>query len=75
MEQLKPCPLEFPTKYVSLPKAIAIVRDGLNDENTPIQTRLFAIQRVAEMETHNSIPKDCLVGALRWMLEHYDFEV
>lgn len=31
-----------------------------------------AIEKVAEMETHNSITKNDLVGALRWIYEHYD---
>lgn len=29
---------------------------------------------VAHMETHNSITKDELVEALRWLFDHYDFE-
>ena len=33
-----------------------------------------AIEQVAEMETHNSVTKEELVSALRWLFRHYDFE-
>lgn len=38
------------------------------------QTKVIAIEKVANMETHNSVSKDKLIHALRWLYEHYDFE-
>jgi len=63
----------FPTYNVSPSDAISIVKFGLDDDNIAIPTKLLAIQRVSEMETHNSVTKDDLVKALRWLFEHYDF--
>ena len=33
--------------------------------------KLSAIQEIVEMETHNSITKQELIDALRWILEVY----
>lgn len=65
--------VEFPTYNVSLGQAWAIVKNGLDDESISIQTKVLAIGKVAEMETHNSITKDDLIRALRWLFEHYEF--
>lgn len=65
----------FPTYNVSLGKAIEIVELYLDDESIPLQSKVIAIEKVANMETHNSITKAVLVKALRWLYEHYDFEV
>ena len=63
----------FPTYNVSLGEAWAIVKNGLDDENIALQTKVIAISKVAEMETHNSTTKDDLVRALRWLFRHYEF--
>lgn len=65
--------VEFPTYNVPLGQAWAIVKNGLDDERIPLQTKVLAIEKVAEMETHNSITKDDLVRALRWLFAHYEF--
>lgn len=65
--------IHFPTHHVALPDAIEIVKNRLNDETLPPQTVVCAIEQVAEMETHNSISKNDLVNALRWLFEHYEF--
>ena len=65
--------VEFPTYNVSLGMAIYIVKECLNDDTIPIPNKVIAIAKVAEMETHNSVTKDELVRALRWLFEHYEF--
>lgn len=65
--------IRFPTYDISLTEAIEIVKHRLYDETVPLQTIVCAIERVAEMETHNSISKNDLVNALRWLYEHYEF--
>ena len=65
--------VEFPTFNVSLGQAWEIVKNGLEDERIPLQTKVLAIEKVSEMETHNSITKDDLVRALRWLFAHYEF--
>ena len=65
--------VEFPTYNVSLGQAWEIVKNGLDDDSISIQTKVLAIEKVAEMETHNSITKDDLVRALRWLFKHYEF--
>ena len=64
---------QFPTFNVSLGQAVEIVKYKLDDETIALQSKVLAIDKVAEMETHNSITKDELVRALRWLFEHYDF--
>ena len=65
--------LKFPTDNVSLPQAIGIVKAHLYDEDVSFKSRVLAVEKVANMETHNSIKKDELIVALRWIFEHYDF--
>ena len=65
--------IPFPTYHVTLPDAIEIVKNRLNDETLSPQTVVCAIEQVAEMETHNSVSKNDLVNALRWLFEHYEF--
>ena len=65
--------IPFPTSHVTLPDAIEIVKQRLSDETLSPQTVVCAIEQVAEMETHNSVSKDDLVNALRWLFEHYEF--
>ena len=64
----------FPTFNVSLGEAVIIVKSRLDDKSIPIPTKVLAIERVAEMETHNSVTKDELVEALRWLYRHFDFD-
>lgn len=65
--------VSFPTYNVSSGKAWAIVKHSLDDDSVPIKTKVLAIEKIAEMETHNSITKADLVNALRWLFAHYDF--
>lgn len=65
--------IAFPSYNVTLGEAVSIVKHGLYDDEIAIQSKVIAIGRVANMETHNSITKDELVGALRWIFEHYEF--
>ena len=66
--------VQFPSYNVSLGEAVGIVKYHLNDDDIALQSKVIAIEKVANMETHNSITKDELVGALRWLFVHYDFE-
>ena len=65
--------VEIPTYNVSLGQAVGIVKGRLDDDTIAIPTKVLAIEHVANMETHNSITKDELVRALRWLFEHYEF--
>lgn len=65
--------LQFPSYNVSLGEAVSIVKYKLDDDSISIPSKVLAIQAVAEMETHNSITKNDLVDALRWLFAHYDF--
>lgn len=65
--------VRFPTYNVSLGDAIVVVKDLLDDDTIALQTKILAIEKVANMETHNSVTKDELIHALRWVFEHYDF--
>lgn len=65
--------IRFPSYNVSLGEAWSIVKTGLDDDTIAIPTKVLAIERVARMETHNSITKDELVHCLRWLFDHYDF--
>ena len=65
--------VSFPSFNVSLGKAVDIVKYKLSDPNIALQSKVIAIDKVANMETHNSITKDELVNALRWLFEHYEF--
>lgn len=65
--------VQFPTYNVSLSEAVSIVKYRLDDDSIVIQTKVLAIEHMANMETHNSITKDDLLSALRWIFEHYDF--
>ena len=64
----------FPTYNITLGEAILIVKYRLNDADIALQSKILAIEKVANMETHNCITKADLVGALRWVFDHYDFE-
>ena len=63
----------FPTYNISLGEAITIVKFGLDADTIALPSKVIAIEKVANMETHNSVTKNELVKALRWLFEHYDF--
>ena len=65
--------IPFPSYNVSLGKAWEIVKHRLNDDTIALQSKVLAIEKVARMETLNSITKDELQKALRWLFDHYDF--
>ncbi len=65
--------VRIPSYNVSLGDAILIVRFHLDDETIAIPTKVLAIEKVADMETHNSITKADLIRALRWIFDHYEF--
>lgn len=65
--------VRFPSYNVSLSEAIVIVKHRLDDSEIAIPSKVLAIEHVANMETHNSITKNDLAGALRWLFRHYDF--
>lgn len=64
---------QFPTYGVSTAEAIEIVKFRLDDPEIALQSKVLAIEYVADMETHNSITKNELIKALRWLFEHYEF--
>lgn len=68
-----PKPIPFPSYNISLPDAWLIVKHKLDDESIALQSKVIAIEKVARMETHNSISKDDLIHALRWLFDHYEF--
>lgn len=65
--------IQFPTYNVNLGDAWLIVKEHLDDESIAIQSKVIAIEKIARMETHNSIKKDDLIHCLRWMFDNYEF--
>lgn len=65
--------IQFPSYNVSLGEAWEIVKYRLHDDTIALQSKVLAIEKVARMETLNSITKDELQKALRWLFDHYDF--
>lgn len=65
--------IQLPSYHITLAEACMIVRNRMEDDSIPISTKALAIEMVARMETHNSIRKDDLISALRWLFDHYDF--
>ena len=45
--------VRFPSFNVSLPDAIEIVKYHLDDPDIAMQSKVMAIEKMAEMETHN----------------------
>ena len=64
--------IQFPTYNLSMGEAYLIVKEMLDDESITMQSKVIALEKVAEMETHNGITKDELVHALRWIFKYYD---
>lgn len=51
-------------------KATAIFKNIHDDEVDP-EDKLTSISEILDMETHNSITKQELLEALRWLIEEY----
>ena len=66
-------PIQFPTYNVNLGDAWLIVKEHLDDESIAIPSKVIAIEKIARMETHNSIKKDDLIHCLRWLFDQYEF--
>lgn len=66
--------IRFPTYNINLGDAWLIVKERLDDETIAIPSKVLAIEKIARMETHNSITKDDLIHCLRWLFDHYDFD-
>lgn len=60
---------------LSLGQAAGIFKYRLDDKTIPIWAKVLAIEKVASLETLNGITKDELQQALRWLFEHYQFDV
>lgn len=63
----------FPTYNISMRDAWEIVKHRLDDDTIALQSKVLAIEKIARMETINSITKDELQKALRWLFDHYEF--
>lgn len=75
-EEPEPAVIPFPcTGNLSLGQAADIFKYRMDDETTPIWAKVLAIEKIASFETLNSITKDELKHALRWIFEHYEFDV
>lgn len=59
-------------KIMTLGAAIAIFKYHLADDCDAV-IKAKAIEMVARMETHNSIKRDELIQALRWLFDNYNF--
>ncbi len=66
--------VSIPTYDVSFSEACHIVKYSLDDDSVALRSKILAIEKVSEMETYNSITKNELVSALRWIFAHYDFD-
>ena len=66
--------IQFPTYNTNMGDAWVIVKKRLDDETVALPSKVIAIEKIARMETHNSITKDDLIHALRWLFDHYDFD-
>ena len=51
-------------------KAMAIFKNIHDDEIDP-EDKLTSISEILDMETHNSITKQELLGVLKWLIEEY----
>lgn len=67
-------PIKFVPPYqMSYGEAWEIVKRRLDDESVSVPQKVEAIGIVTRMETLNSITKDELQNALRWLFDNYDF--
>lgn len=60
---------------MTLLEALNIFYCHLDDESISLSKKVEAIRRISEMETMNSIKKDDLKTALRFLFDHFDFDV
>lgn len=75
-EEPEPAVIPFPyTGNLSLGQAVGIFKYRMDDETVPIWAKVLAIEKTASLETLNGITKDELQHALRWLFEHYQFDV
>lgn len=75
-EEPEPAVIPFPcTGNLSLGQAVGIFKYRMEDETVPIWAKVLAIEKTASLETLNSITKDELQHALRWLFKHYQFDV
>lgn len=66
--------IQFPTYNINMGDAWLIIKERLDDETIALPSKVIAIEKIARMETHNSITKDDLIHALRWLFDHYNFD-
>lgn len=72
----EPAVIPFPcTGNLSIGQAFDIFKYRMGDETVPIWAKVLAIEKIASFETLNGITKDELQQALRWLFEHYQFDV
>lgn len=67
--------IRFPTYNINIGDAYMIVKYHLDDDTIALQSKVLAIEKVANMETLNGVTKDELQNALKWLFNHYDFDV
>lgn len=60
---------------LSLGQAAGIFKYRLDDKTVPLWAKVLAIEKIASFETLNGVTKDELQQALRWLFEHYQFDV
>ena len=65
--------LEFTCLHLGLGKSCEIVKFYLDKPDFSVPMKTTAIEKVARMETHNSITNDDLVKCLRFLFDYYDF--
>ena len=76
IEKPEPAVIPLPcTGNLSLGQAVDIFKYRMDDETVPIWAKVLAIEKTASLETLNGITKDELQNALRWLFEHYEFDV
>lgn len=71
-----PAVIPFPCPgNLSIGQAVGIFKCRLDDETVPIWAKVRAIEKTAALETLYGITKDELQHAMRWIFEHFDFDV
>lgn len=74
-EEAEPSAIPFPSPgNLSLGQAAGIFKYHLADETVPIWAKVLSIEKIAALETLNSVTKNELQHALQWLFEHYDFD-
>lgn len=64
-----------PPQHMNYGEAWEIVKLRLDDDSVSIPKKVKAIEIVARMATLNSVTKEELQKALRWLFDHYSFDV